>query len=158
MILLCDEDIGTHVPKALRLVRYKTMSLVQKGWRSWKDTEWLTIAGDRGWLVFSANKKMLKVPEERDTIIKKKVGIVFLNNGEERIDQVLRMLLNKWSWLQQVDQSESRPFAYFVSLKGRAEKQPLDSNSDYLSTKAKSTIAKGIPLAVSIKKQNKGTP
>ena len=106
MILLCDEDIGTNVPKALRLVRYRTMSLVQKGWRSWEDTEWLTIAGEKGWLVFSANKKMLKVPEERETIINKKVGIVFLNNGEERIDQVLRMLLNKWSWFQKISEDE----------------------------------------------------
>ena len=113
------------MPKALRLVRYRTMSLVQKGWRSWEDTEWLKIAGEKGWLVFSANKKMLKVPEERETIINKNVGIVFLNNGEERIDQVLRMLLNKWSWFQEIYEDEPRPFAYFISLRGRVEKQPL---------------------------------
>ena len=128
MILLCDEDIGTRVPKALQLVRYGTMSLVQKGWRSWEDAEWLTRAGRRRWLVFSANKRMLRIPEERSTIIREKVGIVFLNSGEEHIDQVLRLLLNKWTRLQDIDQNEPRPFAYFVSLRGQFTKQPLSQS------------------------------
>lgn len=125
MILLCDEDIGTHVPKALRLVRYRTISLNQKGWLSWDDPDWLTRAGQNGWLVFSSNKKMLKIPIEKATIIKEKVGIVFLTSGEEYIDQVLRLLLNKWKWLEKIDSSETRPFVYFLSPRGRAVKQTL---------------------------------
>ncbi len=125
MILLCDEDIGTHVPKALRLVRYRTISLVQKGWRSWADPEWLARAGQKRWLVFSANKRMLKAPEERNTIIREKVGIVYLTSGEEYIDKVLWLLLVKWKWLQDIDKHEQRPFAYFVSPKGRITKQSL---------------------------------
>ena len=125
MILLCDEDIGTHVPKALQLMHYRTMSLAQKGWRSWDDPKWLTIAGQKGWLVFSANKKMLKVPKERDTIIQEKVGIVYLTNGEEYIDKVLWLLLVKWKWLQFIDQNEQRPFVFFMSPRGRTIKQPL---------------------------------
>ncbi|MFC2071010.1 hypothetical protein ACFLTB_07585, partial [Chloroflexota bacterium] len=69
------------MPKALKLVRYKTISIEQKGWSSWEDTKWLTIAGTKKWLVFSSNKRMLKVPEERRAIIREKVGIVFLTSG-----------------------------------------------------------------------------
>ena len=134
MILLCDEDIGTNVPKALRLVRnkartYKTISLVQKGWRSWKDPEWLKIAGERHWLVFSANKRMLKVAEEVDTIIREKVGIVYLTKGEEHIDKVLWLLLVKWKWLEDINQHEQRPFAYFLSPNGHVAKQPLNAKT-----------------------------
>lgn len=125
MILLCDEDIGTRVPKALTLVRHRTISLVTKGWRGWADTDWLKIAGKKKWLVFSSNKKMLKVPKERETIINEKVGIVFLSSGEEHIDNVLRLLLVKWAWLQFIDVNESRPFAYFLYPTGQYKKQPL---------------------------------
>ncbi len=69
---------------------------------------------------------MLKVPEERNTIIREKVGIIYLTNGEEHIDKVLWLLLIKWKWLQYIDQNEPRPFAFFISPKGRIMKQPLD--------------------------------
>ena len=125
MILLCDEDIGTRVPKALTLVRYRTMSIFQKGWASWKDPKWLAIAGTKKWLVFSSNKKMLKVQEERETIIREKVGIVFLTSGEEHLPKVLRLLLTKWEWLNYIDNNESRPFAYFLYPTGQYKKQSL---------------------------------
>lgn len=119
MILLCDEDIGTRVPQALKLVRLDTISLVKKGWKSWDDVRWLTIAGQKKWLVFSANKRMLKIPRERNTIIREKVGIVFLTKGEEHIDKVLWLLLVKWPWLKHIDQTVPRPFAFFLSPNGR---------------------------------------
>ncbi|MDP2918911.1 MAG: hypothetical protein Q8O43_01655 [Dehalococcoidia bacterium] len=130
MILLCDEDIGTNVPQALYLVRrnrtsYNTISILQKGWQSWKDPRWLKIAGEKQWLVFSANKRMLTVAEEVNTIINEKVGIVYLTNGEEHIDKVLWLLLVKWKWLENIDKNEQRPFAYFLSPKGRIKKQTL---------------------------------
>ena len=62
--MLCDEDIGTGVPMALDLVGYDTISIVKRGWISKPDIEWLTIAGQKGWLVFSSNYNMLRVPEE----------------------------------------------------------------------------------------------
>ena len=55
MILLADEDIGTHVPRALTLVGRDARSLFQVGWSSRPDPWWLEKAGGTGWLVFSAN-------------------------------------------------------------------------------------------------------
>lgn len=80
--LLCDEDIGTGVPTALRAVDYQAFALVRLGWGGRPDVEWLAWAGQNRYLVLSCNKKMLLVPEERDTIIREKVGLVFLNHGE----------------------------------------------------------------------------
>ena len=88
MKLLCDEDIGTGVPSALYAVDYEARSLVDMGWRTFSDVRWLTLAGQGGWLVFSCNKKMLLVPEERSTIIREKVGIIFLTNGNEHPHKV----------------------------------------------------------------------
>jgi len=124
VILLCDEDVGIKVPKALKLVGIKNVkSMADSGFGLGKDdVEWLTNVGKRGWLAFSCNKKMLDVPQERDTIIAEKVGIVFLTSGQEYLQQVLRLLLNKWKWLEHIDQTTPRPFAYFLYPYGRTRK------------------------------------
>ena len=83
MILLCDDDVGTGVPNALKAVGYPAFSLQHLGWGGKPDIWWLAQAGDNGWLVFSCNKKQLKVKRERQTIIDHKVGVVYLTNGEE---------------------------------------------------------------------------
>ena len=91
----------------------------QQGWLSRPDTEWLAEAGRRGWLVFSSNKRMLRVPAEKAIIIRESVGAVFLTNGEENLPRVLWLLLVKWPWLERIDQAIPRPFVFFLSPTGR---------------------------------------
>ena len=119
MILLCDEDIGTGVPDALKAVGYDAHSMVGMGWQGRPDVEWLALAGNAGMLALSCNKKMLTVLEERQAIIDNRVGIVFLTTGEERPARVLLNLLKKWVTLEQLDLTEPRPFAKFLSPNGR---------------------------------------
>ncbi|MBI2910001.1 MAG: hypothetical protein HYX92_20360 [Chloroflexi bacterium] len=119
MILLCDEDVGTGIPKALSLVGYETRYLRRLGLAGKPDTEWLPVAGRSGWLVFSYNKRMLRVPSERETIIREKVGIIFLTSGTEYNHAVLKLLLSKWDILELLWNTEQRPFARFLSPHGR---------------------------------------
>lgn len=126
MILLCDEDIGTRVPRALHLVGLKTISLVQQGWMSLPDIDWLTMAGEKGWLVFSNNIRMLRTKAEKEAIIQNNVGIVFLTSGDEYIRRVLWLLLIKWRWLERIDECDQRPFAYFLSPTGRVSTKYKD--------------------------------
>lgn len=130
MILLCDEDVGTGIPKALNLVGYETRYLHNLGLAGKPDTVWLAIAGHRGWLVFSYNKRMLKVPSERDTIIREKVGIVFLTTGTEYIAAVLKLLLSKWNVLELLWDTVERPFARFLSPNGRMSDKYRDYQLD----------------------------
>jgi len=126
VILLTDEDIGTNVPRALTLVGYDARSLVGMGWASRPDTWWLQKAGESGWLVFSANKRMLRVQSEREEITRAKVGIVYLTKGEERLPDVLSLLLRKWEALQTLDATTPRPFARFLSPSGVMTEQWRD--------------------------------
>lgn len=119
MNLLCDEDIGTRVPKALALVGHSARSLFEMGWAGKPDTWWLERAGHYGRLVFSCNKRMLLVASEREVIEREKVGIVFLTKGEEHLPDVLWLLLVKWPWLEEIDRTLERPFARFLSPTGR---------------------------------------
>ena len=89
------------------------------GWGGMPDVQWLAWAGQAGMLVLSCNKKMLSVPSEHQAIIDSDVGIVFLTTGEERPASVLLNLLRKWNSLEELDSSEQRPFAKFLSPNGR---------------------------------------
>ena len=120
MILVCDEDVGIGIPRALRLVGLNCASAKDMSLLGVPDVQWLTVAGQSGWLVFSCNKKMLDVPIERDAIIREKVGIVFLTSGQERLPNTLRLILTKWAWLELIDQTTPRPFAYYLYPSGRA--------------------------------------
>lgn len=128
MILFCDEDIGTKVPQALELVGLPTFSLVKRGWISKPDVEWLTEAGKRSWLALSCNKKMLLVPQERETIIRERVGIVFLTSGEENLPKTLKLLLTKWTWLESIHLIIPRPFAFLLYPNGHT-RQRLSQSS-----------------------------
>ncbi len=119
MILLCDEDIGTGVPNALTAVGYDARSLIGMSWGGLPDQFWLTKAGQLGLLVLSCNKKMLKVAEERDTIIRENVGIVFLTSGEEHPPKVLLSLLKRWSDIELLWDTTPKPFARFLSPNNR---------------------------------------
>ncbi len=127
MNLLCDEDIGTGVPKALSLVGCKAKSLYGLHLSGKPDEFWLAKAGQKEWLVFSENKKILKVPSERETIIREKVGIIFLTNGSEYNRKVLRLLLAKWDTLELLWTTVERPFVRFLSPNGRMS----DKYKDY---------------------------
>ena len=118
MILLCDEDCGTGIPKALALVGYTTHSLVELGWAGKKDIEWLPWVGQKEWLLFSYNKKQLIVPSEWNTIIKNKVGVVYLTSGVEYAAKVLLLLLKKWDTLELLWDTTERPFARFLHPNG----------------------------------------
>jgi hypothetical protein len=119
VILLCDEDVGTGVPRALAFVDYPAHALYDCGLSGQGDVDWLTVAGRGGLLVFSRNKRMLKVPQERATIINERVGIIFLTTGQESPARMLRLLLNKWDVLEFLDTQEQRPFARFLSPNGQ---------------------------------------
>ncbi|MFC2035110.1 hypothetical protein ACFLUJ_03190 [Chloroflexota bacterium] len=118
MLLLCDEDCGTGIPKALALVGYATHCLVELGWAGKKDTEWLPWVGQNEWLLFSYNKKQLIVPSEWNTIIEHKVGVVYLTSGVENNPRVLLLLLKKWETLELLWNTIERPFARFLHPNG----------------------------------------
>ena len=119
MILLCDEDVGTGIPHALIDVGLDALGLYAIGLGGMPDVDWLRVAGQKSWLVFSHNKKMLTVPREKQAIIDHQVGIVFLTTGQEQTVGQLRMLLNRWAVLELLDTTVPRPFARFIRPNGR---------------------------------------
>ena len=118
MRLLCDEDVGTGVPNALKAVGYPVDSLYSLGWLGKPYDWWLEHAGNNGWLVFSCNKRQLRSVTERQVIVDHLVGIVYMTSGEESPALMLKVLLNRWDKLELLDSTTQRPFARFLSPRG----------------------------------------
>lgn len=122
MILYSDEDVGTRVPRALKLVGLKVVSAVSKGAVSEPDVQWIWRVGKKGWLGLSCNKDIIHVPEERDAIINSKAGIVFITSGNLHPRDKLLLILRKWQWLEKIDATEERPFAFYLYTIGQPRK------------------------------------
>jgi hypothetical protein len=120
--LLFDEDVGKGIPEALRHVGIRDVEYIGRAPRLPKgtpDETWLPFAGQNGYLVFSFNTGILYAEGQRSLLISERVGAVFLTTGRARSVDVLRLILNEWSWLETIDVSTPRPFAYLLTLSGR---------------------------------------
>jgi hypothetical protein len=121
-----DEDNGTGIPKALRLVRAPAAqivfpesdagSIIRKGT---SDLEWLSWVGTNGFLAISQNIRLMDNPLERQHLLEVSAGVVFIGSGRQPAWKVLRLLLRRWEWLQQIDAHEPRPFAVRLDFAGR---------------------------------------
>jgi hypothetical protein len=122
LIIYCDEDVGTKVPRALNLVGLRVISAVSRRAISEPDVQWLRRVGQKRWLGLSCNKSILNVPEEKDAILYHDVGIVFLSSGNLHPKDKLLIVLRKWPWMEMIDSTEKRPFAYYLYPTGQTRK------------------------------------
>ena len=128
MYLFFDADVGKGVPEALRSVNLRNLTWLHKRYgtkQKTPDVQWLNDVGRNGWLAISCNAEILNVEEERDIIGNENVGIVFFDSGQEQGDQMLRVILNKWKWLERIDAQVQRPFVYLLSIAGRHRQVPI---------------------------------
>ena len=127
MIPYFDENMGDRIPKALKILGLRVVPGTSKRYGvGQSDIEYLKRASSKGWLAISANKHMLDVREERETIIVGGVGIVFITNGQMRRPDLMLLLLKKWAWFETIDREEPRPFAYYLYPSGRIRKINLN--------------------------------
>ena len=124
MIPYFDENMGSRIPAALKMLRLKVISSITKQGGQ-DDIDYLKRAGQKGWLAISANKHMLDVQEERNTIISEKVGIVFVTEGQMSRPKLMLLLLKKWDWFEVIEKEEERPFAFYLYPSGKIRKIEL---------------------------------
>ena len=129
-IFFDDESVGGKVAAALQhigapaaeIVRPTKAGTIQLGM---PDLEWIPLAGSEGYLVISHDLRIPAVPAERAALVGGNVGAVFIDAGAEPRWRVLRLLLDRWDWLERVDSTEPRPFAFRLPFRGAPRKLPL---------------------------------
>lgn len=120
MRVFVDEDAGSGLAKALIAAGIADVDYVGRGrlvQPGSPDVDWLPIVGDRGDVVLSRNRDMLRVEAERACCIKHRIGIVFMPGritGIETIELVLRV----WPNIELINLTERRPFAFRLRRDG----------------------------------------
>lgn len=127
MKLFFDENIGSTVPDALRHVGAPAQDIARprKGGvvgLGATDIEWVRHVGANGYLGLTEDLKILQSPAVIQEARRWGAGLIFLPTGQWQRWQVLRLLLWRWEWLQTVDASVSRPFAFRWDRHGRARR------------------------------------
>lgn len=133
MKLFFDEDLGKGLPEALRgtgalqrtgssepitYVRRAFHYVFERG-GTVPDEMWIPWAGERGYLVVSCNRAILESDAQRALLQEHNVGAIFFTTGRAPSFNLLRLILRKWEWLQQIDRTVPRPFAYLMPPSGR---------------------------------------
>lgn len=124
MKLFFDENFGSTLPDALRRVRAPADAF-ERPRRGGPidpgapDFAWLAWVGQNGFLGLSEDLNILASETERTLAQAARTGLVFFRTGQSPRWQALRLILKKWDWLELVDRSIERPFAFIVSASGR---------------------------------------
>lgn len=119
-MIFIDRSIPKSVAQALQSVR-NDVEWFEPRFSSWtKDSEWLPIAGDNGWLVILRDKRIRTRAEERQMIIEHGVGAFVINQGRDPTRwEYLKLLASTLDDMIELFQSTPRPFIYTVSREGR---------------------------------------
>ena len=65
------------------------------------------------------------MPHERAALVTAGAGVVFTTTGDRPAYDTLKLLLNRWDWLREIDRHEARPFAFVLPFAGPPKKVPL---------------------------------
>jgi PIN like domain len=125
--LFVDEDAGPTFARSLIATGLFDVDYVSND-RSIKtgteDEKWIPYAGQRGFLVISHNKRMLRVQAQRALLVVERVGIVFVPN-QATVPELTDLTLAKRRWMEGIDASIERPFAYVVHRDGQTAVRAL---------------------------------
>jgi predicted nuclease of predicted toxin-antitoxin system len=122
-VIFVDRSIPKGVAEALQRVRNDVEWLEPRFAHDTADVEWLTEAGNSGWLVVSRDKRVSRRPAELRAIREHGVGCFIIT---------ARKHLTKWEYLKlfasnldqmiEIFDATERPFIWTVELRGIARK------------------------------------
>ena len=124
MRLLFDENTGSGVPKALRLVGFDNVNYITNMFRDEfdngqgvADEQWIPRIGDH-WLVISEDQGLLRKPAQLRLLATHRVGLICITATRASSRDLLEFMLRRMTQLEAIDATTPRPFAFKVALRG----------------------------------------
>ena len=91
-----------------------------------KDIEWLPYVGERGLIVVTKDRNILRQPIQRKAFRENSVGAFFLGGKGLNRCQLIQQLVRNWPRMKELARKSHRPFAFKVPPKGsKIESIPL---------------------------------
>jgi len=134
MIIYIDENMSEYLAEGLDLLQkplnqklrdqIEVKSIKKIFGQGAKDEDWIPIAGEQGACVITQDYNIKKTRHQRELYEQFELGIFFLippsKKGFSYWDMV-KLLTKHWEGITNKALTESRPFAYKVSSRGRLE-------------------------------------
>lgn len=143
MKIFVDEDAGASIGRALAAVGVQAEYVA--GGRAirpaTRDEIWIPWAGREGSLVLSRNTGILEAEAQRALLMAARVGVVFLPPYLSPL-ALLRLLMKRWDWLETLDATQKRPFAYRMSASGRTTRLKLSTTSAEAMHAARAAVSR----------------
>lgn len=82
------------------------------------DTEWLRLAGAKGWIVLMRDQRVRHRPLELESLRAARVAAFVLTAGQASAQQSADVISSKLQKIVNISTSEPRPFVYTLSAGG----------------------------------------
>ncbi len=115
VVILFDENMPERLAAALRdQLGERALHVAEVLERGTPDAAVIRHAGERGWCMLSADRRMLRTPGERAAMAEHGVGAFFLNDSVAGFCAITRAVVRHWPEMKRIAASEPRPFLYLV--------------------------------------------
>ena len=128
--LFLDRSLGRiRVPGLLRAAGIRLITLAEcygvPADERVADTEWLTLAGDRGWIAVMKDDRIRYVAAERDALVASGVRALVITNASLSADEMVRRVLRALPGVAEICAERPGPFL-FALQENRIEEIALD--------------------------------
>ncbi len=118
-----DRSIGRHVvSQELRNKGVEVIAHDDVFHHNTKDEEWLSIAGNNGWLVFTKDKWIKYRKNEFEALSTYSVGMFVLSRGNFKGEEMAQIFINSLSRIKNFIKKNTPPYIVIIDRTGKLYK------------------------------------
>jgi predicted nuclease of predicted toxin-antitoxin system len=118
-VIFIDRSIPRGVAEAVKRLREDVIWLEDEFPHDVPDEEWLAVAGQRGWLVITHDRKIRTRPGERRVIMENGVGCFIMTYRQDlKKEEIVALISATLEDMERRFEATPRPFIYTVSKSG----------------------------------------
>lgn len=122
-----DENLGIQLAHGLRGFGEDAIHLTEVFSPGTPDVDWLPYVAEKGYILFTIDKRIRRRPLELAIIKEHKIGAFFLMGKTMSRWNYIRQIIRAWHKIEATVIKETPPFAYQISPKGtKVTEVPLD--------------------------------
>lgn len=125
MTLFFDVNVGTTLPKVLKLFRLPVEYHIEHFPNDAPDDTWLPVVGSYGWTVISHDVKFHAEPNEISAIMQYRIGVFYLWGSQAPRWQKLQCFAKAYDRIVEKEASTIKPYIFRISRSGALTSIPL---------------------------------
>lgn len=118
-MIFIDRSVPKGVADAVKTMRDDVLWLEDEFPHDVPDEEWLALAGERGWLVITHDRKIRTRPGERKAIMDNGVACFILTYKQDlKKEEIVLLIASTLEEMERRFETTPRPFIYTVNKSG----------------------------------------